>query len=61
MLTLIIDTISLFFLVRSRPFMTAQLKAQSLSLGYQAQTIIRDLDLLIPAAQITVLVGANGC
>ncbi|MFP4299829.1 MAG: ABC transporter ATP-binding protein [Spirulinaceae cyanobacterium] len=41
--------------------MTAQLKAQSLSLGYQAQTIIRDLDLLIPAAQITVLVGANGC
>ncbi|MEC4803295.1 MAG: ABC transporter ATP-binding protein [Jaaginema sp. PMC 1079.18] len=41
--------------------MTASLEAQSLTLGYSSPDIICDLDLLIPSAQITVLVGANGC
>jgi iron complex transport system ATP-binding protein len=41
--------------------MTAQLEAQSLSLGYHATSIILDLNLAIPDGQITVLVGANGC
>lgn len=38
-----------------------ELRAQTLVLGYDAAPIIQDLDLQIPAGQITVLVGPNGC
>ena len=38
-----------------------QLEAQSLSLAYDKEMIIRELDLSLEAGQITALVGPNGC
>lgn len=37
------------------------LSTKSLSLAYDGALIIRDLNLVIPAGQISGLVGANGC
>ncbi|WP_445628998.1 ABC transporter ATP-binding protein [Nostoc sp. DSM 114167] len=37
------------------------LSTKSLSLAYDGALIIRDLNLAIPAGQISALVGANGC
>ncbi|WP_022916347.1 ABC transporter ATP-binding protein [Ruania albidiflava] len=37
------------------------LRADQLSLGYDGAPVVRDLDLRIPAGQVTVIVGANGC
>lgn len=37
------------------------LTTRQLSLAYDGNTIISDLNLAIPAGQITVLVGPNGC
>ncbi|AUG55980.1 ABC transporter ATP-binding protein [Thalassospira marina] len=37
------------------------LESQAVTLGYENNIIIRDLDLAIPEGKITVLVGANGC
>lgn len=38
-----------------------QLHADTLTLAYDGQAIIRDLSLHIPPAKMTVLVGPNGC
>lgn len=40
---------------------TPALEARALSLGYDRQLVIRDLDLRIPQAEFTVIVGANAC
>jgi iron complex transport system ATP-binding protein len=37
------------------------LETKQLTLAYEDAPIVRNLDLAIPAGQITVLVGANGC
>lgn len=37
------------------------LSTKSLSLAYDGALIIRDLNLAIPAGQISGFVGANGC
>lgn len=37
------------------------LSTKNLSLAYDGAPIVRDLNLVIPRGQITVLVGANGC
>lgn len=37
------------------------LQGQSLTLGYQQQAIIEQLDIDIPKGKITVFVGSNGC
>ncbi|HHP7244449.1 MAG TPA: ATP-binding cassette domain-containing protein, partial [Elainellaceae cyanobacterium] len=42
------------------PF-NSQLEARQLSLGYDRELIIRDLNLVIPTGKITALVGPNGC
>jgi iron complex transport system ATP-binding protein len=41
--------------------MDIALTTRQLTLAYDRATVIRDLNLEIPAHQITVLVGANGC
>lgn len=41
--------------------MNHRLSAQNLQLGYDSATIIPNLELAIPAGQITTLVGPNGC
>ena len=38
-----------------------QLSAQNLTLGYDNNKIIKNVDLSIPQGKITALVGANGC
>lgn len=40
---------------------TAPLEARSLQVSYGERQAVRDLDLHIPRAQTTVVVGANGC
>ncbi|WP_211341056.1 ABC transporter ATP-binding protein [Paracoccus methylarcula] len=37
-----------------------RLEAQALSAGYGGASILSDIDLTVPAARLTVLVGANG-
>jgi len=37
------------------------LRAQDLTLGYDAEDVVRDLDVTIPDGRITVIVGANAC
>lgn len=37
------------------------LHARKVTLGYGANTVIRDLDCAIPAGAFTVLIGPNGC
>ena len=37
------------------------LRAQELTLGYDAEDVVRDLDVAIPDGRITVIVGANAC
>ncbi len=37
------------------------LRAEGLSLAYEARQVIADLDLHLPRAAITAIVGANGC
>ena len=37
------------------------LRAQDLTLGYDAEDVVRDLDVAIPDGRITVIVGANAC
>ncbi|HBT54514.1 MAG TPA: iron ABC transporter ATP-binding protein, partial [Erwinia persicina] len=39
--------------------MTA-IAARSLTLSYQNQTIIDDLDITLPKGKVTVLIGSNG-
>lgn len=36
-------------------------RLRGLTLGYGAESVIRDLDLDIPAGRTTVFIGANGC
>ena len=38
-----------------------ELRAENLRLGYDERVVIDDLDLLVPAGQISVIVGANAC
>ena len=38
-----------------------QLESRGLTLGYDGNTIVKNLDLTIPKGKITILVGANGC
>ena len=38
-----------------------ELRAQALSLAYDGDLVVRDLDLDIPAGRTTAIVGANGC
>ncbi|TRW44899.1 ABC transporter ATP-binding protein [Georgenia yuyongxinii] len=38
-----------------------ELRAEALSLAYDGDPIVRDLDLEIPPGAITAIVGANGC
>ena len=38
-----------------------ELRAERLSLAYEATTVVQALDLAIPPGQVTVVVGANGC
>lgn len=40
---------------------TPRLAAHALSLSYDRRAVVRDLDLEIPHARVTVIVGANGC
>lgn len=42
-------------------FMNHRLHAQNLALAYDSTTVIPNLELAIPAGQITTLVGPNGC
>lgn len=37
------------------------LAARGLALGYGNHTVIRDLDIALPAARVTAIVGPNGC
>lgn len=37
------------------------LHTQKLTLNYDDHIVVRELDLIIPEGQITVLIGANGC
>ena len=37
------------------------LAAEGLSLAYDRQRVVHELDLQIPSGQVTVVVGANGC
>jgi iron complex transport system ATP-binding protein len=37
------------------------LRATGLTLGYDAEDVVRDLDVAIPDGRITVIVGANAC
>ncbi|WP_448071738.1 ABC transporter ATP-binding protein [Georgenia yuyongxinii] len=37
------------------------LRAEALSLAYEGDPVVRDLDLEIPPAAVTAIVGANGC
>lgn len=37
------------------------LTTQQLTLSYQQQTIIRQLDLTLPPGKVTVFIGSNGC
>ncbi|WP_120520685.1 ABC transporter ATP-binding protein [Arthrobacter celericrescens] len=37
------------------------LSARGLSLGYDGRTVVRDLDLEVPNARITSIIGPNGC
>ncbi|MEB3357717.1 MAG: ABC transporter ATP-binding protein [Synechococcales bacterium] len=39
----------------------ARLEAQRLTLGYDREIVVRELNLVIPTGKITVLVGPNGC
>lgn len=39
----------------------AVLKTESLTLAYDGAPIVSEMDLLVPAGQITALVGPNGC
>ena len=39
----------------------ATLEARSLTLSYDATTVVDDLTLLLPAGEVTMIVGANGC
>ncbi len=41
--------------------MTHQLRAEGLTLGYDADDIVHELDVEIPDGRITVIVGANAC
>ena len=41
--------------------MTATLSAESLSLGYGANSIVTDLDLALKPGSITAIIGANAC
>ncbi|MBW4510698.1 MAG: ABC transporter ATP-binding protein [Scytonematopsis contorta HA4267-MV1] len=38
-----------------------QLESRDLTLGYDGNTIVKNLDLTIPQGKISILVGANGC
>lgn len=38
-----------------------QLAINTVSLGYGAKTVVKDLSLDIPAGKITAIIGANGC
>ena len=40
---------------------TSRLRADSLTLAYDDREIVRDLDLLVPDRQVSVIVGANAC
>ncbi|MCW4384891.1 ABC transporter ATP-binding protein [Salinibacterium sp. SYSU T00001] len=37
------------------------LQAEALSLAYDSRSVIEDLDIAIPAGEITVIVGSNAC
>ena len=37
------------------------LQAEELTVGYRERTVIRDLDLTVPAGRLTAIVGANAC
>jgi len=37
------------------------LESRGITLGYDKKVIIKELDLVIPEGQITVLIGSNGC
>lgn len=37
------------------------LQAERVTLGYGARTVVRQLDLPVPAGQVTAIVGPNGC
>ena len=41
--------------------MEAILKGEGISVGYQQNTIIQDMDVQIPKGQITSIIGPNGC
>ncbi|UNX56014.1 ABC transporter ATP-binding protein [Georgenia sp. TF02-10] len=38
-----------------------ELRAERLSLAYDGDLVVRDLDLDLPAGRVTAVVGANGC
>lgn len=38
-----------------------ELAARGLRLGFDGLTVVHDLDLTVPAGQVTVIVGANAC
>jgi iron complex transport system ATP-binding protein len=38
-----------------------ELRAQALTLGYAAEDVIGDLDVVVPSGLITMIVGANAC
>ncbi len=40
--------------------MDHRLETQQLSLGYERQVVVQELDLVIPTGQVTSIVGANG-
>lgn len=37
------------------------LRAQALRLGYGDRTVVDDVDLVLPAGEVTVVIGANAC
>ncbi len=37
-----------------------RLEAQSLSAGYEGQTVVQEVDLAVPSGQVTALIGPNG-
>jgi iron complex transport system ATP-binding protein len=47
--------------VQTDPTPTDRLRTQALTLGYDQHTVVSELDLRLPAGQVTIIVGPNAC
>lgn len=56
---ILIVTIITCFGKRGNTFMRLQVK--NIHIGYESQTIVHDLSLVVPDGKITTIIGSNGC